>query len=49
MLGARVTFTGAHGRVEGVIVAVYRYNGVEYALVRDASGGYHGYAMEVTQ
>ncbi len=46
MIGTRVSFTGAQGPVTGVLVSIWVFAGVEYALVRDASGGYHGYRVE---
>lgn len=49
-VGRRVEFAGVSGRVDGIVVSEYRYNGIEYVMVRDVGGGYHGYAKEgVTQ
>lgn len=48
--GKRVEFAGVSGSVDGIVVSEYRYNGIEYVMVRDVGGGYHGYATErVTQ
>jgi len=45
-VGKRVWFAGVCGRVDGIVVGEYRCNGIEYVMVRDAGGGYHGYAKE---
>lgn len=48
--GKGVGFSGVNGRVGGIVVSEYRYNGIEYVMVRDTGGGYHGYAKEgITQ
>lgn len=46
MLGQQVSYEGAHGAVKGVIVSAWKYNNVEYVLVKDAQGGYHGARRE---
>lgn len=46
-VGKRVEFAGVNGRVGGIVVSEYRYNGTEYVMVRDAGGGYHGYTKEM--
>ena len=46
MLGQQVSYEGAHGSVKGVIVSAWKYNNVEYVLVKDAQGGYHGVRSE---
>jgi len=45
-LGQRADFEGQNGHVVGIIVSLWTFGGVAYALVRDASGGYHGYRAE---
>jgi len=44
-IGQRVSFSGVNGPVVRVVVSLWEYRGVEYALVRDAGGGWHGYAV----
>ncbi len=46
-IGSRVSFVGINGPVVGTVVSLWEFHGVEYALVRDAAGGWHGYKVSV--
>lgn len=48
-IGQRVSFIGINGPVTGIVVSLWEYHGEQYALVRDAQGGWHGYRATMVE